>query len=107
MNHVAEEPRSKDNGPLLLILPRKRDDMALESSGRLEGKISALPEGLSMFFSRFERPINEKELNLSILSRGKEILDQLASVGILPFSDTREHCAPFLKIYRPAIVRIH
>ena len=28
MNQLAQKPRSNDNGPLLLILPRKRDDMA-------------------------------------------------------------------------------
>ena len=80
MNQVAEKPRSNDNGPLLLIPPGKRDDMAPESSSRFEGEISALPEDLSMASSRFECPINEKELNLSILPRGKEILDQSANM---------------------------
>ncbi len=55
-----------------------------------------------MGFFRFERPINEKEFNLSILSRGKEILDHSANISIILFADASQHSAPFFKIYRPA-----
>ena len=93
--------------PLLLIPPGKGDDMVPESSRRLKGKISAGTEDLSICFFCFERPINEKEFNLSILSRRKEILDQPANISIILFTDAGQHGAPFFKIYRPAIVRIH
>ena len=76
LNQVAEKPRSNDQCPLPLIPPDKGDDMTPESSRRLKGKISSLLEDLSVRSSSFERPINEKELDSSILSRGKEILNQ-------------------------------
>ena len=107
MNQVAEKPRSDDQGPLPLIPPGKGDDMVPESSRRLKGKINTCTEDLSMGFFCFERPINEKEFNLAILSRGKEILDQSANIGIILFTDVSQQGAPFFKIHRPAIVRIH
>ena len=60
-----------------------------------------------MGFFCLERPINEKEFNPAIRSRGQEILDQSANISLLLCTDASQHGAPLVKIYRPAIVRIH
>lgn len=80
LNQAAEKPRSNDQGPLPLIPPGKGDDMAPESSRRLKGKITTGAEDLPICFFCFESPINEKELDPSILSRGKEIPDQSVDI---------------------------
>ena len=90
-----------------MIPPGKGDDVAPESSRRLKGEISAGPEDVSMGFLGFERPITEQEFNLAILWRGKEILDQSANISLVLIADPSQHGAPFTKIHRPAIVRIH